>query len=83
VEGLPISASTVYYYDVYASELAALSTEKNNHCGEALAVADIIADSEYDADPNIAADIVVVRNICNSLLTGVNLNATATPTATP
>lgn len=82
VEGLLLSASTVYYYDVYASELAALSTEKNNHCGEALAIADIIADSEYDEDPNIAADIVVVRNICNSLLTGVDLNVTATPEVT-
>lgn len=79
VEGLPISASTIYYYDVYASELAALSTPKKNYCDEALAIADIIEASEYDEDPNIAADVVVVRNICNSLLTGVDLNATATP----
>ncbi|GAB4544777.1 MAG: hypothetical protein Fur002_18290 [Anaerolineales bacterium] len=65
VEGLPLSASTIYYYDIYASELAALSTPKVNHCDEALAVADIIAQSDLDSDPNIAADIVVVRSICS------------------
>jgi len=64
VKGLPLSASTIYYYDIYASELAALSTTKQNYCGEALKVAAEIEASEFDADPNIAADIVVVRNIC-------------------
>jgi tetratricopeptide (TPR) repeat protein len=28
VTGLPLSQSTVYYYDIYASELAALSTPR-------------------------------------------------------
>lgn len=65
VVGLPISASTVYYYDVYASELAALSTPKQNYCSEALDIARIIETSEYISDPNIAADMVVVRNICS------------------
>jgi len=65
VEGLPLSASTIYYYDIYASELAALSTPKVNYCKEALAVADIIAQSDLSSDPNIAADIVVVRSICS------------------
>jgi hypothetical protein len=94
VEGLPLSASTVYYYDVYASELAALSTPKKNYCEEALAIADIIAASEYIADPNIAADGVVVRNICagvNSGVTGADIPTTTpeteimdvTPTAAP
>lgn len=94
VEGLPLSASTVYYYDVYASELAALSTPKKNYCEEALAIADIIQASEYDADPNIAADGVVVRNICagvNSGVTGADIPTTTpetevmdvTPTAAP
>ncbi len=64
VKGLPLSASTIYYYDIYASELAALSTTKQNYCDEALKVAAEIEASEFDADPNIAADIVVVRNIC-------------------
>lgn len=65
VVGLPISASTVYYYDVYASELAALSTPKQNYCPQALEIARIIETSEYISDPNIAADMVVVRNICS------------------
>jgi len=44
-------------------------------------VASIISNSDYDDnDPNIAADIVVVRNICNSVRTGVDLNQViATP----
>jgi tetratricopeptide (TPR) repeat protein len=65
VVGLPLSASTIYYYDIYASELAALSTPKKSYCEEALAIASEIEDSEFDADPNIAADVVVVRNICS------------------
>ncbi len=65
VTGLPLSASTIYYYDIYASELAALSTPKKSYCAEALAIASEIEASEFDQDPNIAADIVVVRNICN------------------
>ncbi|MDO8753510.1 MAG: tetratricopeptide repeat protein [Anaerolineales bacterium] len=64
VTGLPLTLSTIYYYDVYASELAALSTPKKSYCEEALAVAAEIEASEYDNDPNIAADIVVVRTIC-------------------
>jgi len=65
VKGLPLSISTIYYYDIYASELAALSTPKQSYCEEALAIASEIEASEYDSDPNIAADIVVVRNICS------------------
>jgi len=74
VKGLPLSASTIYYYDIYASELAALSKPpKINYCPEALKIASEIEASEFDNDPNIAADIVVVRNICTF--------APATPTA--
>jgi tetratricopeptide (TPR) repeat protein len=66
VVGLPLSANTIYYYDVYASELAALSKPpKVNYCPEALSIADEIEASEFVSDPNIAADIVVVRNICS------------------
>ncbi len=64
VVGLSLSNLTVYYYDIYASELAALSTPKKDYCDKALAVAGQIEASEFDSDPNIAADIVVVRNIC-------------------
>ncbi len=91
VVGLPLSASTVYYYDIYASELAALSTPKQNYCTEALDIANIIEASEYDSDPNIAADIVVVRSICSSVTDTdatattepVMTDETATPTVTP
>jgi tetratricopeptide (TPR) repeat protein len=64
VVGLPLSASTVYYYDILASELAALSTPKVNYCPQALDLADFIEASEYIADPNIAADMAVVRTNC-------------------
>jgi tetratricopeptide (TPR) repeat protein len=65
VQGLPLSASTLYYYDIYASELAALSTPSKNYCSEALEIAAMIEASEFISDPNIAADMVVVRNICS------------------
>jgi len=81
VQGLPLSASTVYYYDIFASQLAALSTSKNNRCPEALEIASIIEGSEYIQDPNIAADMVVVRNICAFSTTTSATNVTATPEA--
>lgn len=62
---LTLDGSTVYYYDVFASELAALSTPKNNKCPQALEVASILENSEYIQDPNIAADMAVVRTICS------------------
>lgn len=94
VQGLPLTASTYYYYDVYASELAALSKPpKVDYCPEALDVAAEIEASEFDNDPNIAADITVVRTICSvepELVSGAVSPATAepaltegTPTATP
>ena len=89
VVGLPLNGSTVYYYDIYASELAALSTPKQNYCSEALDIASVIEASEFDNDPNIAADIVVVRNICSSVnspsatTTGEPANVTGTPTPAP
>ena len=84
VEPLTLDGSTVYYYDVYASELAALSTPKNNKCPQALEVATIIERSEYIQDPNIAADMAVVRTICSFDTTGSEsaLTATAEPAMT-
>jgi len=82
VVGLPLSASTIYYYDVYASELAALSTTKKNYCPEALAVSGEIEASEFNKDPNIAADIVVVRNICSFAPATSTALAPTPPTAT-
>jgi tetratricopeptide (TPR) repeat protein len=84
VVGLPLSPSTIYYYDIFASELAALDTPKSPHCAEALEIAQIIADSDLDSDPNIAADIVVVRNLCDPSFVDPNPpTATPTPTSTP
>jgi tetratricopeptide (TPR) repeat protein len=82
VTGLALSQSTVYYYDIYASELAALSTPRQSYCTEALAIAAIIEASEYISDPNIAADMVVVRNIC-AFDTEANASAGIRPTSTP
>jgi tetratricopeptide (TPR) repeat protein len=65
VKGLPLSISTIYYYDIYASELAALSAPKKSYCSRALEIASEIEASEYDSDPNIAADIVVVQSLCS------------------
>lgn len=90
VSPVGLDASTVYYYDVYASELAALSTSKVNRCPQALEIAAIIESSQYIEDPNIATDMAVVRNICTSLETGVSVQdllgtptATVEPTSTP
>lgn len=80
VAGLPLNAGTVYYYDIYASELAALSTPKVNYCDRALEIADIVEASEYVSDPNIAADMVVVRNICNFDTTPASDSGEATST---
>jgi tetratricopeptide (TPR) repeat protein len=96
VIGLPLSASTIYYYDIYASELAALSKPpKVNYCPEALSLASEIEASQFNSDPNIAADIVVVRNICSfapetptaageaTVTQPAIVEPTSTPTAAP
>jgi hypothetical protein len=83
VKGLPLDASTIYYYDVYASELAALSTPKVNYCPQALDVAAIIERSEYIQDPNIAADMTVVRTICSFEPKTTDSGSESAPTATP
>jgi tetratricopeptide (TPR) repeat protein len=83
VIGLPLSQSTVYYFDIYASELAALSTSKVNYCAQALEIVATVESSQYIEDPNIAADMRVVRNICRSLETGISVqDLLGTPTVT-
>jgi len=83
VAGLPLSSSTVYYYDIYASELAALNTPQKNYCSRALEIASEIEASEFVKDPNIAADVVVVRNICTFSPTEVNSSTDVTATIAP
>lgn len=82
VRPLSLSQGTVYYYDIYASQLAALSTPRQSYCAEALAVAAMIEASPYISDPNIAADMVVVRTIC-AFDTAASAPAGIPPTATP
>ena len=82
VKPLNLDGSTVYYYDIFASELAALSTPKNNKCPQALDVAAIIEGSEYISDPNIATDMAVVRTICSFAPETTNTGSEPTPTAT-
>ena len=81
VKPLALDGSTVYYYDILASELAALSTPKNNKCSQALEVAAIIENSEYISDPNIATDMAVVRTICSFSPETTNTGSEPTPTA--
>lgn len=83
VSPLPLDASTVYYFDVYASELAALSTPKVNYCPQALEVATIIENSIYIEDPNIAADMSVVRNICSFSPETTDSGSESAPTVEP
>jgi len=83
VTGLPLDASTIYYFDVYASELAALSTPKVNYCPQALEVASKIESSTYISDPNIAADMAVVRNICSFSTETTATGSDTAPTVAP
>lgn len=82
VSPLSLSQSTVYYFDIYASQLAALSTPRQSYCPEALAVASLVEASPYISDPNIAADMVVVRTIC-SFDADATARAGSTPTPAP
>jgi tetratricopeptide (TPR) repeat protein len=86
VRPLPLSPNTLFYYDVYGSELAALSRPEQNYCTEALAVFAELTAGGYDSDQNIANDIAVGRQICASVGEG-NAPSVSTPeggiTATP
>jgi len=67
VKALPLSPGTLFYYDVYASELAALSRPEQSFCSEALDVFKQLEEGGYDSDQNIANDIAVGQQICSSL----------------
>ncbi|HMZ07677.1 MAG TPA: tetratricopeptide repeat protein [Anaerolineales bacterium] len=82
VVGLPLNSTTVYYYDVFASELAALSTPRNDKCPDALRIAAIVEASEFIEDPNIAADMAVVRSICPLDTSGATTSPGSEPTPT-
>ncbi len=83
VQPLPLSPGSVYYYDVYMSELAALSKPPQaNYCPQALDVANQLRSAGYDNNPNfpnIAADITTAELICSSLAGTPSGISTPTP----
>jgi len=78
VAGLALSPSTVVYYYIYGSVLAALSRPQDNRCPEAMEVlAEVKAD--FGSDPDIAGIISAGEAICSSL----GDTAAAAPVNTP
>jgi len=78
VTGLALSPSTVVYYYVYGSVLAALSRPQDNRCPEALDVL-LEVKREFGSDPDIAGIISAGEAICSSL----GETASSLPTSTP
>ena len=78
VTGLALSPSTVVYYYVYGSVLAALSRPQDNRCPEALDVLSEVK-REFGSDPDIAGIISAGETICSSL----GDTASSLPTAEP
>ena len=78
VTGLALSPSTVVYYYVYGSVLAALSRPQDNKCPEAM---DILTEVKlaYGSDPDIAGIISAGEAICSSL----DETASSVPTTAP
>jgi tetratricopeptide (TPR) repeat protein len=66
VTGLALSPSTVVYYYVYGSVLAALSRPQQNYCPEAMDVLEEVK-AAYGSDPDIAGIISAGETICTSL----------------
>jgi len=80
VASLPLTASSVDYYNVYGSLLAALSRPQQNYCPEAL---DVLAEvrAAFGSDPTIAGIVDAGEQICYSL--AQSLVQTPTPYFTP
>lgn len=83
VKPLALSPSTLYFFDVYGSELAALSRPSQNYCADALTVFDEIRAGGFDTDPNIANDIRAGEDICRSLADGNLTSPAPQSTGTP
>jgi tetratricopeptide (TPR) repeat protein len=77
VTGLALSPSTVVYYYVYGSVLAALSRPQDDKCPEAMEVLTEVKQS-FGSDPDIAGIISAGEAICTSL----GDTASSLPTAT-
>ena len=78
VTGLALSPSTVVYYYIYGSVLAALSRPQDNKCPEAMDVLQEVKVS-YGSDPDIAGIISAGEAICSSL----GDTASSIPTTVP
>jgi tetratricopeptide (TPR) repeat protein len=83
VKPLSLSPSTIYFFDVYGSELAALSRPSQNYCSDALGVFAEIRAGGFDSDPNIANDIRAGEEICRSLAEGNVTSPSPHTTGTP
>jgi tetratricopeptide (TPR) repeat protein len=66
VVGQTLSPSTVVYYYVYGSVLAALSRPQDNHCPEAMDVLGQVK-AAYGSDPDISGIVSAGEAICSSL----------------
>ena len=77
VTGLALSPSTVVYYYVYGSVLAALSRPQDNKCSEAMDVLGEVK-AAFGSDPDIAGIVSAGEAICSSL----GDTASSIPTAT-
>ena len=80
VKGMDLSLDSVVYYYSYVSNLAALSRPKDNKCGEARRVIQLIRDGGYEADPVVKQILQENENICNMVGSGITVSSiTATP----
>lgn len=67
VQGLPLSPSTIDYYQVYFSVLAALGPRDPTYCPKALSIVAQVEASPYLKDrPDIPPNIAVARENCSN-----------------
>jgi len=78
VQGQELSPSTVVYYYVYGSVLAALSRPQQNYCPEAMDVLGEVK-AAYGSDPDIAGIVSAGETICESLGESTSLPSTTVP----
>jgi tetratricopeptide (TPR) repeat protein len=83
VTGLPLSLSTVDYYQVYFSVLAALGPRDPTYCPIALKTIALVHASGYEANrPDITANITAAELECSTSPSATTGPASATPVVT-
>jgi hypothetical protein len=66
VQALPLSPSSIDYYQVYFSVLAALGPRDQTYCPKALEIAAQVEASPYITDrPDIVSNMAVARQECS------------------